>query len=174
MADTTPSSGGTTTSFSNTPQAQCDLFTYSITGLTEDTGTIYLSVLANDLGGTAKTLYSVDDGTSTGPTSYSDLLQKDVAGLSSDTSAMGARIWVNTDGTVGYSTTGVDRFQQLAVAKACKNGATLPIERRAHRFPSYDQKKKRKPTCMTRCPDLPLTPPNTGESGSLMMLPKFA
>ncbi|AZO24313.1 hypothetical protein EJ070_28900 [Mesorhizobium sp. M1E.F.Ca.ET.045.02.1.1] len=59
--------GGTTTSFSNTPQAQGDVFNYS-----EDTAVvvsgsqsiILLDVLANDLGGNAKTLYSIDDGTS--------------------------------------------------------------------------------------------------------------
>jgi len=66
LADTTPTSGGTATSFSNTPQAKDDIFTFSITGLTEDTGTIYLSVLANNLGGAAKTLYSVDDGIGAG------------------------------------------------------------------------------------------------------------
>ncbi|TIV43436.1 MAG: hypothetical protein E5V84_01100, partial [Mesorhizobium sp.] len=55
--------GGTTTSFSNTPQAQGDVFNY-----TEDTAVvvsgsqsiILLDVLANDLGGNAKTLYSID------------------------------------------------------------------------------------------------------------------
>jgi VCBS repeat-containing protein len=121
LADTTPTSGGTATSFSNTPQAQTDSFTFAITGLTEDTGTVYLSVLANDLGGAAKTLYSVDDGIGAGSASYSDLLQKDVAAISSDTSAMGARIWVNADGTVGYSTTGVDRFQQLSAGEIAED-----------------------------------------------------
>jgi len=127
LADTTPTSGGTTTSFSNTPQAQDDFFAFSITGLTEDTGTVYLSVLANDLGGTAKTLYSVDDGTSTGSTSYSDLLQKDVAAISSDTSAMGAKIWVNADGRVGYSTSGVDRLQQLAAGEVAEDSFIYAI-----------------------------------------------
>ncbi|TIQ28074.1 MAG: hypothetical protein E5X48_31995 [Mesorhizobium sp.] len=67
MATQISGAGGTTTSFSNTPQAQGDVFNY-----TEDTAVvvsgsqsiILLDVLANDLGGNAKTLYSIDDGTS--------------------------------------------------------------------------------------------------------------
>ncbi|RWL07381.1 VCBS domain-containing protein [Mesorhizobium sp.] len=67
MATQITSAGGTTTSFSNTPQAKDDVFNY-----TEDTvvvisaaqSIILLDVMANDLGGAAKTLYSVDDGTS--------------------------------------------------------------------------------------------------------------
>ncbi|WP_232503569.1 beta strand repeat-containing protein [Pseudogulbenkiania sp. NH8B] len=58
--------------------------------------------MANDLGGAAKTLYSVDDGTnSAGITSSTDLLTKDTA-YSTDVSAHGARIWITTDGRVGY------------------------------------------------------------------------
>src|SRR5262245_35945349 len=71
--------GGTTTSFSNTPQAQDDVFK-----LTEDTVTlvqfsatnILLDVMQNDLGGNAKTLYSIDDGISdpvTGTKQYAPL-----------------------------------------------------------------------------------------------------
>ncbi|WP_292442532.1 VCBS domain-containing protein [Mesorhizobium sp.] len=67
MATQITSAGGTTTSFSNTPQATNDVFNY-----TEDNvvivsalqSIILLDVMANDLGGAAKTLYSVDDGTS--------------------------------------------------------------------------------------------------------------
>ncbi|RWO86038.1 VCBS domain-containing protein, partial [Mesorhizobium sp.] len=67
MATQITSAGGTTTSFSNTPQAKDDVFNY-----TEDTvvvisaaqSIILLDVMASDLGGAAKTLYSVDDGTS--------------------------------------------------------------------------------------------------------------
>ncbi|WFP61361.1 VCBS domain-containing protein [Mesorhizobium sp. WSM4904] len=77
--------GGTTTSFSNTPQAQNDVFNY-----TEDTvvivspsqSIILLDVLANDLGGNAKTLYSIDDGqsasTSTKQYAPIDLTTQDV------------------------------------------------------------------------------------------------
>ncbi|WP_217578042.1 VCBS domain-containing protein [Mesorhizobium sp. GbtcB19] len=59
--------GGTTVSFSNTPQAKDDVF-----NLTEDTAVlasgsqtiIVLDVMANDSGGNAKSLFSVDDGVS--------------------------------------------------------------------------------------------------------------
>ena len=61
--------GGSTTSFSNTPQATNDTFTTALTAagalitLTEDNiQPVFFDVMANDLGGNAKTLYSVDDG----------------------------------------------------------------------------------------------------------------
>ncbi|AZO30717.1 VCBS domain-containing protein [Mesorhizobium sp. M1B.F.Ca.ET.045.04.1.1] len=124
MATQISDAGGTTTSFSNTPQAQDDLLTVTASGipLTEDlTGVLKLNVLANDSGGAAKTLWSVDDasgstGTSTNGNTYpTDLLTKDVtyttdtAGLAgtSDTSSMGAKIWIGSDGYVHYDTTGV-------------------------------------------------------------------
>ncbi|MER9298503.1 VCBS domain-containing protein, partial [Mesorhizobium sp. M0621] len=67
MATQVIGAGGTTTSFSNTPQAKDDVF-----NLTEDTvvlasgsqTSILLDVMLNDLGGAAKTLYSVDDAIS--------------------------------------------------------------------------------------------------------------
>src|SRR5258707_12037493 len=105
---------GTTVSFSNTPQAGDDTFTSLITGLTEDTAStkIYLDVMANDLGGNAKTLWSLDDGTSAvsytnvkGGTSPTDLLIQDTAraeATSTDYSALGAHIWITADGKVGY------------------------------------------------------------------------
>src|SRR4029078_3333197 len=67
---------GTTTSFNNTPHAGDDFFTAQTTGLTEDSLFVtYLAVMANDLGGAAKTLYSLDDGTnSIGVLSPTDLL----------------------------------------------------------------------------------------------------
>ncbi|RUT92807.1 type I secretion protein, partial [Mesorhizobium sp. USDA-HM6] len=124
MATQISGAGGTTTSFSNTPQAQDDLLTVTASGvpLTEDlTGVLKLNVLANDSGGAAKTLWSVDDassstGTSTNGNTYPvDLLTKDVtyttdtAGLAgtSDTSLKGAKIWIGSDGYVHYDTTGV-------------------------------------------------------------------
>ena len=59
----TNTNGGTTTSFSNTPQAGDDVFT----GLNEDfSGIVCLNVMGNDLGGNAKILWSLDDGTSAG------------------------------------------------------------------------------------------------------------
>ncbi|RYF35688.1 MAG: hypothetical protein EOO38_28715, partial [Cytophagaceae bacterium] len=68
MADNKVSgAGGTTVSFSNAPQAKDDVFSW-----TEDnavfagssTTIISLDVMANDLGGNAKSLFSLDDGTS--------------------------------------------------------------------------------------------------------------
>src|SRR2546423_1498041 len=96
-----------TTSFTNTPQAGDDLFLSVTTGLTEDLLFItYLAVMANDLGGAAKTLYSIDNGTnSIGVISPTDLLTQDIVrteALSTDCSAHGAKIWITTDGKVGY------------------------------------------------------------------------
>src|SRR5215510_1339282 len=76
---------GTTVSFSSTPQAKDDYFTSSTTGLTEDNllalGWICLDVMANDAGGNAKTLYSIDNTNQTdeygNPYAY-DLLKSDV------------------------------------------------------------------------------------------------
>jgi VCBS repeat-containing protein len=117
------------TSFSNTPQAGDDLYAASTTGLTEDQLFItYLAVMANDLGGAAKTLYSLDDGTSSlGLVSATDLLTQDMArteALSTDCSAHGARIWITKDGKVGYdaSTLSAEFQAQLQELPA---GATL-------------------------------------------------
>ncbi|PKB14767.1 VCBS repeat-containing protein [Novosphingobium kunmingense] len=77
--------GGTTTSFSNTPQATCDSYTYSEDDLL-DRPELYnqtfdiltLDVMANDLGGKAKTLFSIDDGFGNAlDVSQTDLLSKD-------------------------------------------------------------------------------------------------
>src|SRR5947209_13499611 len=103
-----PPSGGTATSFSNTPQATDDMFLSSATGLTEDVlKIVYLDVMANDLGGSAKTLFSVDNGISgtstTSTTSQTDLLIQDTARVeatSTDTSLNGAKIWITSDGRV--------------------------------------------------------------------------
>src|SRR5262245_22917593 len=71
---------GIIVSFSNTPQAQDDVYTFTEDGLFSSiyfnnlTDVLsYLNVMANDLGGNAKTLYSVDDGVAY----LSDLLQAD-------------------------------------------------------------------------------------------------
>ena len=112
---TTPTNtgGGTVTSFSNTPQATVDLFLAAQTGLTEDILKIVtLDVMANDLGGAAKTLYSLDNGisasTSTKTYAPADLLTQDTArveSMSTDTSLCGAKIWITADGKVGYDAT---------------------------------------------------------------------
>jgi VCBS repeat-containing protein len=91
-----------TTSLSNTPQAQDDLFTSEITGLTDgNLKIVTLGVMTNDLGGNARSLYSIDNGTN----SLQDLLTQDTArteDLSTDHSANGAHIWITSDGGVGY------------------------------------------------------------------------
>ncbi len=50
------------TSFSNTPQAKADTWAYSEASIDTLNGVLTLDVMYNDLGGSAKTLYSVDDG----------------------------------------------------------------------------------------------------------------
>ncbi|MBZ7927702.1 VCBS domain-containing protein (plasmid) [Ensifer adhaerens] len=73
--------GGSTTSFSNTPQAQDDAFAWTEDQLKSsglynvNTNTITLDVMANDLGGKAKTLWSIDDG---GTDAMSELLKSNV------------------------------------------------------------------------------------------------
>src|SRR4051812_10961941 len=86
-----------------TPQAHDDNLLSLSTGLTEDsTGTVFLSVTANDAGN-VKSVYSLDDGGS-----WLDVLQllwRDTArteATSSDGSDDGARIWITTDGRVAY------------------------------------------------------------------------
>ncbi|WP_395016013.1 beta strand repeat-containing protein [Dongia sp.] len=96
---------GNTVSFGNTPQAGDDFFSASKTGLTENTlGIVTLDVMGNDLGGNAKTLWSLDDS-SAGAKSPTDLLTQDTArteALSTDRSLNGAKIWITNDGKIGY------------------------------------------------------------------------
>lgn len=104
---TTTITNGTVTSFGSTPQAVNDLFSAASTGFTEDsTGIIRVDVTANDLGGAAKSLYSLDNGVSGGGLRPTDLLTKDTARTevsSTDTSLNGAKIWIMADGmSVGY------------------------------------------------------------------------
>ena len=115
--------GGSTTSFSNTPQATDDTFTTGVIAngtsagtsivLTEDNlQAVIFDVMANDLGGNAKTLFSIDNGmnNSGAMSGYSaaDLLTQDTAraeSTSGDTSLNGAKIWITADGKVGYDAT---------------------------------------------------------------------
>ncbi|TJX77025.1 MAG: adhesin, partial [Mesorhizobium sp.] len=100
MATQVTGAGGTTASFSNTPQAKDDVF-----NLTEDTVVlasgsqtiIVLDVMANDQGGNAKSLFSVDDGisASTATKQYApiDLTTQDVQ-------ATGISAWESIGGGV--------------------------------------------------------------------------
>ncbi|MBZ9761173.1 VCBS domain-containing protein, partial [Mesorhizobium sp. CA8] len=97
--------GGTTVSFSNTPQAQNDVFNYTEDTVVLASGSqtiIVLDVMANDLGGNAKTLFSVDDGvsasTSTKQYAPLDLTTQDVlsTGISNwEAIADGVQIRIN-------------------------------------------------------------------------------
>ncbi|WP_246780718.1 VCBS domain-containing protein, partial [Rhizobium sp. BK008] len=87
--------GGSTTSFSNTPQAKDDSYTWtedqllSLQLYNAATKTITLDVMSNDLGGNAKALFSVDDGDGNPITADYELLAKDVG-------ANGASAWEKT------------------------------------------------------------------------------
>ncbi len=137
----TNTNGGTTVSFSNTPQAVDDLLTKSASGslITEDSTTIVLDVMANDLGGNAKSLWSLDDGSSasTATKIYApvDLLPQDTArseAASSDFSAKGAHIWITAGGKVGYDTSTFSAatkasLQALAVGESSTDTFTYAI-----------------------------------------------
>ncbi|WP_338807077.1 VCBS domain-containing protein [Pseudomonas chlororaphis] len=145
MATTTTTTGGTSTSFSNTPQAQDDIFTTGVIGtssaaITEDLlGIVYLDVMSNDLGGNAKTLWSLDNATSlsTATKVYApaDLLVQDTSRIeatSSDTSFNGAKIWITSDGKVGYdaatlSTAFKAQLQALAAGTSLTDSFTYAI-----------------------------------------------
>src|SRR4051812_16665935 len=99
---------GNSISFGNTPQANDDYFNAAATRLTEDNlaTDVVLDVMANDLGGNAKSLFSLDAGTeATTALKQAALLTQDASrteALSTDYSANGARIWIGSDGKVHY------------------------------------------------------------------------
>ena len=137
MAISTTTSGGTTTSFSNTPQAMGDLLTTTSTGilLTEESGIVLLDVMANDLGGAAKSLWSLDNNdslmTNTKVLAPADLLAQDTGRtelLSTDLSKLGAVIWITSDGKVGYNTAKIQsQLQALAVGETLTDSFTYAI-----------------------------------------------
>jgi hypothetical protein len=97
---TTP---GLITSFDNTPQANADAYSYTEAQLEADTdGIIWLDVMSNDLGGKAKTLYSITAGSDTDgdgdidTSDLSSLLTKDVTCVE-ELSALGAKISIRVD-----------------------------------------------------------------------------
>jgi VCBS repeat-containing protein len=92
----TSTDGGTTASFLNSPQAVDDYY-----AVYEDC--IYsFDVMSNDLGGSAKILWSIDDSTMTDDSSSGtyDLLSKDAACVP-ELSDLGARIWIES-GKIRY------------------------------------------------------------------------
>ncbi|MCH8616671.1 VCBS domain-containing protein [Sphingomonas sp. SM33] len=116
----TNTGGGTTASLNNTPQAQTDIYT----GQTEDfVGIRIFDVMSNDLAGNAKILWSLDDGSSS-----TDLIAQDTArveAMSGDKSANGAKIWITSDGKVGYDA-GTLTAAFRAQLQTLNAGQTLP------------------------------------------------
>ncbi|WP_436089321.1 VCBS domain-containing protein, partial [Devosia sp. LjRoot16] len=113
---------GIVTSFGNTPQAVDDVF--NATALALGIGSsgpftpILIDVMANDKAGGAKTLYSLDNGTSDGGIRPTDLLTQDMgrtAATSTDTSANGARIWITADGQVSYDASTLSAAKLLQI-----------------------------------------------------------
>ncbi len=107
MANTSKDSKGNSVSFGNTPQAKDDFFASTSTGLNEDSNNIiYLDVMANDLGGKAKALYSLDNADSASATTKkytpADLLTQDVVGVV-NLSKYGAEISITADGKIAYN-----------------------------------------------------------------------
>ena len=99
----TNTSGGSTSSFLTTPQAKDDY-----ASAYED-AVFCFDVMANDLGGAAKILWSVDDTNMTDDNGGTyDLLTKDgTATACPDYSDMGARIWIE-NGVVKYDSNPID------------------------------------------------------------------
>ena len=64
----TNTGGGTTVSMGNTPQAKDDFYT------AKEDQVLYFDVMANDLGGNAKSLWSIDNTSDDG---YLDLIAQD-------------------------------------------------------------------------------------------------
>ncbi|MFC7537234.1 VCBS domain-containing protein, partial [Sphingomonas sp. GCM10030256] len=99
----TNTSGGTTASFANTPQAKDDQYNaYENCVFTFD-------VMSNDLGGAAKILWSIDDATRTDDSANGtiDLLTSDIKATIPECSDLGARISI-VDGKVHYDTNSLD------------------------------------------------------------------
>ncbi|MER8467175.1 VCBS domain-containing protein, partial [Mesorhizobium sp. M1396] len=100
MATQISDAGGTSTSFSNTPQAKDDVFNYTednVVIVSASQSIILLDVMVNDLGGASKTLYSVDDGTSLS-TSTKQYAPIDLT--TADVQATGISAWEDIGGGV--------------------------------------------------------------------------
>jgi VCBS repeat-containing protein len=114
-----------TTSVNFTPQANCDTYYKE-----EDFyGTAYFDVMLNDLGGNAKILWSVDDGTG----GTTELITSDIGVVeaASNVSANGAKIWI-ANGKVAYDSTTLsapfkDDLQALAVGETLNDTFTYAI-----------------------------------------------
>ena len=108
-------SGGTTASFNNTPQAKDDYYSYG-----EDVGIKIFDVMGNDLGGNAKSLWSIDNTSDDGS---GDLVARDIVGAC-EYSELGARIWLTSDGKIAYDTS---VFNSLAYGQTVTDQFTYAI-----------------------------------------------
>ena len=103
--------GGTETSFKNTPQAKDDSISNESFGQLNYGSLVFkFDILANDLGGNSKSLWSVDDGVndSGAMDGYvaGDLLTQDFAG-DEEYGQAGAMLSLTTDGQVSYDATSI-------------------------------------------------------------------
>jgi VCBS repeat-containing protein len=126
---------GISISFNNTPQAKDDFFTAASGGLTEDNLSsrtpIVFDVMANDAGGNAKSLYSIDDGIASAGAN-GDLLQRDAAGVENH-SLHGATIRITADGKVSYDASTLDAgfvadLQHLGAGEFATDSFTYAIQ----------------------------------------------
>lgn len=124
---TTTSMKGITVAFSNTPQAKDDLYSYTES---VESSIQYLDVMANDLGGNAKSLYAIDDGRnadgSADGSRTSDLLQQDAVNAVG-TSALGATIWITSDGKIAYDASSLGDLDYLAQGQHLTDNFTYAI-----------------------------------------------
>lgn len=135
MAAITKTGKGVSVSFGTTPQASNDSFSAISIGLSEDAKDIFLlDLMANDLGGNGKSLYSLDDSYSPAATSKTyapaDLLQQDAIGAV-NYSKYGAEITITADGKVGYNTNTTafsSNFQSLAAGEIGHDEFTYAIQ----------------------------------------------
>ena len=120
--------GGTTVSFGNAPQAANDAYTFTeaVEGSVQ-----YLNVMSNDLGGSAKTLWSIDDGNSTavsGLKTYApqDLLTQDNVGVV-EFSELGAKISITADGQIKYDTSSLGDLDYLPRVNTSPTRSLMPL-----------------------------------------------
>ena len=112
-------------SFANTPQAAADSYSLAENGAAAGSLWVF-DVMANDQGGNAKTLYSLDDGSA-----RNDLLVKDNVGVV-ESSRLGASISITADGKVAYNTTSLSaavkaQIQSLNVGESFSDSFTYAI-----------------------------------------------
>ena len=101
--------------FARTPQAKDDQYNMMAAMDGDGDPTYILDVMANDSGGKAKSLWSLDDGIGSGGSGRSDLSIRDIAGVA-ESSALGAQIAKTEDGKVSYTVTPELRDQLLPLS----------------------------------------------------------